>query len=183
MCLSIVTLLSAGGRVFANPWSTQPLIGVAAEYASNPDLIAPSPQSETHAALFVDLPMNYDLDSIHFAVTPRVRYSNTTGYSSITSNYYHLDSSAQFLNDLTSLTFTGSFYRDSSLLYAGGLANGIGERRDTSTADVNWQRLLTERVQFQLDVNTARTLYGQETALTELAWIIGTPAPRRPWHT
>jgi hypothetical protein len=166
--LSIVSLFSAGGRVFANPWSTQPLIGVAAEYASNPDLITSSPQSETHAALFVDLPTNYDLDGVHFAVTPRVRYSNTTGYSSITSNYYHLDSSARFLNDLGSLTFTGSFYRDSSLLYAGGLANGIGERRDTSTADINWQRVLSERVQFQLDANTARTLYGQSTALTDL---------------
>jgi hypothetical protein len=168
VCLSIVSLFSASGRVFANPWSMQPLIGVAAEYASNPELIASSPQSETHAALLVDLPLNYDLDSVHFAVTPRVRYSNTTGYSSITSNFYHLDSSAQFMNDLSSLTFTGSFYRDSSLLYAGGLSNGVGERRDTSTADINWQRILTERVQFQFDVNTARTLYGQNTALTGL---------------
>lgn len=168
VCLSIVSLFSASGRVFANPWSTQPLIGVAAEYASNPELIASAPQSETHAALLVDLPLNYDLDSVHFAVTPRVRYSNTTGYSSITSNFYHLDSSAQFMNDLGSLTFTGSFYRDSSLLYAGGLSNGVGERRDTSTADINWLRILTERVQFQFDVNTARTLYGQNTALTGL---------------
>ena len=168
MCLSIVSLLSAGGRVIANPWSTQPLIGVAAEYASNPELIASSPQSETHAALLVDLPVNYDLDSVHFAVTPRVRYSNTTGYSSITSNYYHLDSSAQFLNELSSLTFRGSFYRDSSLLYAGGLANGIGERRDTSTADINWQRVLTERVQIQLDANTTRTLFGQNAVSAEL---------------
>lgn len=168
VCLSIVSLFSASGRVSANPWSTQPLIGVAAEYASNPELIASSPQSETHAALLVDLPLNYDLDSVHFAVTPRVRYSNTTGYSSITSNFYHLDSSAQFMDDLSSLTFTGSFYRDSSLLYAGGLSNGVGERRDTSTADMNWQRLLTERVQLQFDMNTARTLYGQNTALSGL---------------
>ena len=168
MYLSIVSLFSASGRVSANPWSTQPLIGVAAEYASNPELVASSPQSETHAALLVDLPLNYDLDAVHFAVTPRVRYSNTTGYSSITSNFYHLDSSAQFMNDLSSLTFTGSFYRDSSLLYAGGLSNGVGERRDTSTADINWQRILTERVQFQFDVNTARTLYGQNTALADL---------------
>lgn len=168
MSLSCVSVLGASGKVFANPWSAQPLVGVAAEYASNPELIAASPQSETHAALFIDLPLNYDLDSVHFAVTPRVRYSNTTGYSSITSNYYHLDSSAQFVNELGSLTLTGSLYRDSSLLYAGGLANGVGERRDTSTADVNWQRLLTERVQVQFDVNTARTLYGQSTALPGL---------------
>lgn len=144
------------------------MIGVAAEYASNPVLSVSSPQSETHAALFVDLPLNYDLDNVHFALSPRVRYNNTTGYSSITSNYYHLNTSAQLVSDLSSLTFSGSFYRDSSLLYAGGLANGIGERRDTSTADINWQRLLTERVQVQLDANTARTLFGQNTVTAEL---------------
>ena len=168
VCLSTVSLFSASGRVSANPWSTQPLIGVAAEYASNPELIASSPQSETHAALLVDLPLNYDLDSVHFAVTPRARYSNTTGYSSITSNYYHLDASARYVSDLSSLTFSGSFYRDSSLLYAGGLSNGVGERRDMSTADINWQRVLTERVQIQLDANTARTLFGQNTATAAL---------------
>jgi hypothetical protein len=148
--------------------STQPLIGVAAEYASNPELFATNTRSETHAALLVDLPVNYDLDTVHFAVIPRVRYGGATGYSAITSNYYHLDASAQFTNELGSLTCTGALYRDSSLLYAGELANGIGVRRDTSTEDVNWQRSLTERAQLQLDLNSARTLYAQNTGSTNL---------------
>ena len=166
--LTTVSFLSTNDRVFAGPFSAQPLVGVAAEYASNPELVAPATQSETHAALFVDLPMNYDLDTVHFSVTPRVRYGGTTGYSSVTSNYYHLDASAQFTNEFGSLACTGSLYRDSSLLYAGELSNGAGVRRDTSSADVNWQRALSERLQFQFDANTSRTLYAQNTASTDL---------------
>lgn len=166
--MTTVSLFCTNGRVLAGPWSAQPLIGVAAEYASNPELVASGARSETHAALFVDLPVNYDLDKVHFSVIPRVRYGGVSGYSSVTSNYYHLDASAQFTNEFGSLTYTGTQYRDSSLLYAGELANGIGVRRDTSTDDVNWIRAISERLQFQFDANTARTLYAQNTTVTSL---------------
>jgi hypothetical protein len=166
--MTIVSLFCTYGKTFAGAWSTQPLIGAAAEYASNPELVAVNTRSETHAALFVDLPVNYDLDNVHFSLIPRARYGGASGYSSVTSNYYHLDASAQFTNEFGSLTYTGTQYRDSSLLYAGELANGIGVRRDTSTADVNWLRAISERLQFQLDANTARTLYAQNTAATSL---------------
>jgi hypothetical protein len=154
--------------VFAESWSTQPRIGVAAEYASNPELIASVARSETHAALFVDLPVNYDLDAVHFSVIPRVRYGGATGYSAVTSNYYHLDASAQLTDEFGSLTCTGAQYRDSSLFYAGELSNGIGVRRDTSVADLNWQRAISERLQFQFDASTTRTLYAQNTASASL---------------
>jgi hypothetical protein len=166
--LTTVSCVSTNSRALAGPWSTQPLIGVAAIYASNPELLASNPQSETHAALFVDLPVNYDLDTVHFAAIPRVRYGGATGYSAVTSNYYHLDASAQYKNELDSLTLTGALYRDSSLLYAGELANGVGVRRDTSAEDVNWQRSLTERVQVQLEANTSRTLFAQNTEFPSL---------------
>jgi hypothetical protein len=166
--MTTVSLTCIDGRASADPLSTQPLIGVAAEYASNPDLIASGARSESHAAVFVDLPVNYDLDKVHFSVIPRVRYGGASGYSSVTSNYYHLDASAQFNNDFGSLTCAGTLYRDSSLLYAGELANGVGVRRDTATVDLNWQRAVSERLQFQFDGNTARTLYAQNTALSSL---------------
>jgi hypothetical protein len=164
-----LSLGAASGRVFAGPWSTQPSIGLAAEYASNPQLQAPpADRSETNAAFIADLPMNYDLDSVHFMFAPRVRYSNHSGYSAVTSNYYHLDSSLQFADELGSLTFAGAFYRDSSLLYAAEVANGVGVRRDTSTQDANWLHAISERLQFQVDLNTARTSYGQSTGFTNL---------------
>jgi hypothetical protein len=166
--LSTVSCLSTNSKVFAGPWSAQPLIGVAAEYASNPELAASAGRPETHAALFVDLPVNYDLDALHFSVIPRVRYGGVSGYSSVTSNYYHLDASAQYTDEFGSLTCTGSEYRDSSLLYAGELSNGIGVRRDTSVADVNWLRAISERLQFQFDASTTRTLFAQSTASASL---------------
>jgi hypothetical protein len=147
-------------RAFADPWSTQPLIGIIGQYASNPALLA-EPKSETNAALVLNLPVNYDLESFHFVATPSVRYGNATGYSSVTSNYFHLDTKAQFTSDLSSTTFSGGLYRDSSLLYAGEIQNGVGVRRDTATADITWQRQLNELDLLQLDVNTIKTTFGQ----------------------
>jgi hypothetical protein len=162
-CLVAVSAFCNSGRVFAEPWSTQPLVGVIGQYASNPALAASSPESETNAALLVDAPVNYDSDTFHFVATPNIRYGNASGYSSVTSNYFHLDSSAQLNNELGSTSVTASVYRDSSLFYAGELVNGIGVRRDTSDFGVDWQRSLTERLKLQLDSNTYRTLYAQNT--------------------
>ncbi len=167
--LTAVSILCAAGRATAGPWSTQPAIGLIAEYASNPTLQAPpADRSQTSEAIIADLPVNYDLDWLHFLLAPHIRYSDRAGYSSVTSNYYHLDSSLQIADPLGSLTFTGAYYRDSSLLYAAEVANGIGVRRDTSSQDVNWLHALTERVQFQADLSTARTTYGQSTEFATL---------------
>jgi hypothetical protein len=163
-----VSLTCVSGRAFADPLSAQPLIGVAAEYSSNPLLLADHAESETTAALLVNAPVNYDLDKFHFAATPAIRYSDQGGYSSLTSDYYHFDASAQYMSDLGSATLTGSFYRDSSLLYAGELANDVGVRRDTSTVDFTALRYLSERMQLQADVNTSRTLYDENTAVSYL---------------
>jgi hypothetical protein len=171
LCVAIVSLTCASGRVVANPWSTQPLIGIVGQFATNPAL-APDGHSETDAALVLNLPVNYDVDSFHFVATPSVRYGDATGYSSVTSNYFHFDTSAQLANDLGSTTFTGSIYRDSSLLYAGEIENGVGVRRDMSSADINWQRSLTELDQLQLDMNTTRTLFAQSDVQSPLINLI-----------
>lgn len=166
--ITLVSVLCASGRVFADPLSAQPVIGLASEYSSNPLLLSNQGKSETTAALLVNGPVNYDLDEFHLAATPAIRYSDQAGYSSLTSDYYHLTTSAQYLTDLQSVTLTGAFYRDSSLLYAGELANDVGVRRDTGTVDLSVQRSLTERLQVQADLNTSRALYDQNTALTDL---------------
>ncbi len=174
-CLVAVSAICISGRVFAEPWSTTPLIGVVGQYASNPALAAGDAQAETNAALMLNAPVNYDADDFHFVATPNIRYSNASGYSSITSNYFHLDSSAQLVNELGSTSVTAALYRDSSLLYAGELTNGVGVRRDTSAFGINWLRALSERLQLQLAANTSRTLYaqsgaqGRESTQTDLA--------------
>lgn len=169
-----MSFICIGRRAIADPWSTQPLIGIIGQYASNPALLPQSAsnpaglapaKSETNGAFVLNLPVNYDLDSFHFSATPNVRYGNASGYSSITSNYFRLDTSAQFVYDLGSTTLSAARYRDSSLFYTGGgINNGVGVRRDTTLADVIWQRALTERTQLQLDVNTVKTTYAQSNA-------------------
>lgn len=163
-----MSLLCANGKVFADPWSTQPLLGLASVYASNPELVPSEGRSETRAALLVDLPVFYDHDALSLAVLPSVRYSGTQSFSSVTSDYYHLDVNAQYSTDLSKLVVDGTFHRDSSLLFAGGLSDGFGVRRDTTIIDANWTRNLTELVLFQIDGNTSRTLYSQSDIATSL---------------
>jgi hypothetical protein len=163
-----MSLICTTSRGFAGPWSAQPLIGVAAEYASNPALVTEGGTSEEHGALVLESPLYFDQDDLHLALIPRVRYGGNTGYSSLTSNYLHLDANAKYAAELDVLTFTGAAYQDSSLLYAGGLADGIGVRRDTKSGDLGWQHALTERLQFQVDVNDVTTRYGQSSASNNL---------------
>jgi hypothetical protein len=162
--LFAVSALSTSGRLLAEPWSTQPLIGVVGQYTSNPELLARNAQSETNGALVLNAPVNYDSDDFHFSVTPNIRYGNASGYSSITSDFFHLDSLARLDTERSSTSVSASLYRDSSLLYAGELSNGVGVRRDTSAIAVNWQDSLTERLLLQLGASTFRTLYAQTTA-------------------
>jgi hypothetical protein len=79
-----------------------------------------------------------------------------------------LDASAKFVNERDTMTLTAALYQDSSLLYAGEVANGVGVRRDTASVDLNWQHALTERVQFQLDANAVRTRYAQSALSNSL---------------
>jgi hypothetical protein len=147
----------------------QPLIGLVGQYTSNPELVAGNTRSESNAALLLDAPVNYDSDDFHFAVTPNIRYGNASGYSAITSNFFHLDSLARLDTERSSISVSAALYRDSSLLYAGELSDGVGVRRDTSTFGVNWQDMLTERLQLMLGANTSRALFGQTTAPTGLS--------------
>jgi hypothetical protein len=156
-----MVLACPGNRVLSSPWSAQPTVGVIGQYSSDPILLPGPGHEEANGAVTLNLPVNYDEDAFHFAATPTVRYGNASGYSSLTSNYFHLDSSAQLASELGSITLSGALYRDSSLLYAGELANGIGERRDTSSLDLKWARNFTERLQGQAEISTARTLFGQ----------------------
>jgi len=155
-------------------------------------LAAGAAQSETNAAVVLDAPVNYDSDAFHFTATPNIRYGDASGYSGVTSNFFHLDSSAQLNDELGSTSVTAAIYRDSSLLYAGELVNGVGVRRDSSAFGINWQHLLSERLQVQLAGNTSRALYAENDAATPppttaKSWarwsIIATPPSLRPWLT
>ena len=176
--LVVVTLSCASTKSPADPLSVQPLLGVVSEYSSNPVLVADGPRAETTAALLLESPVKLDLDSFHYSLVPRVRYGTQTGYSSLTSNYYHLDSTAQYADELNALTLNGALYRDSSLYYAGELSHGVGVRHDTTSVAADLQRSLTERLQLELSGATTRTLFAQSPglgALVDFRYTSGSP--------
>jgi hypothetical protein len=152
----------------AGPWSIEPRVGVAAEYVGNPQLRADHVQPEENIAATVDLPVSYDADSLGFLVRPSGRLADRKGYSSLASNYEHLDAAAHFGDELDALAVQGQLARDSSLFFVGGLVNGIGVPRDSANANADWTRSVTERQQVQLDASWTRVRYVEPLGLNAL---------------
>jgi hypothetical protein len=160
--------MSIANRSDAGVWGTQPVIGIAGDYASNPALLNLPDTAETHAALLLDAPTTYVGDAFKLSIMPSFRLSNAEGYSSLDSDYEHLTVGSEFDNERGMVTVTGVAARDSSL-YHDYLHNGsTGVRRDTTTADVNWDRQLSERYEVDTDVNATRVRYGESTGTATL---------------
>jgi hypothetical protein len=155
----IIAILPSHAR--AEPWSIEPRLGASTDFETNPGLRQFDPVSEAHIAALFDVPLRYDTDGIELALISGGRVSNSRGYSSLSSNYAHLDANALFSNELGSTSLSGGLLRDSSLYHAGELVNGIGVRRDTASTTGDWNRALTERSQIQLDLSWTRVTYDQ----------------------
>lgn len=143
-------------------WGTEPSVGFAGDYASNPALLSNiGDTAESHGAVLLDAPTTYNADAWKLLLDPNVRISNSQGYSTIDSDYEHLTARAEFDTERTTLAFTGFEGQDSSL-YHDYLSDGAeGVRRDTTTADLNWDHFVTERIELNVDTNAMRVLYGQ----------------------
>jgi hypothetical protein len=152
----------------AGPWNIEPRVGVSTDYSSNPQLRVVNPNAEEHIAAIVDLPLRYDTDGLEWLLRPSGRLSNSRGYSSLASNYEHVDAAAQILNERGSTTLQTGLARDTSLAYAGALVNGIGVRRDTASTGVDWTRFMSERTQIQLDASWVRVRYDEPANLNYL---------------
>jgi hypothetical protein len=152
----------------AGPWNIEPRVGVSTDYSSNPQLRVVDANGEEHIAAIIDLPLRYDADGLELLVRPSGRLSNSRGYSSVASNYEHVDAAAQFTDELGSATLQAGLARDSSLAYAGALVNGIGVRRDTASTGADWTHFMTERAQIQLDASWVRVRYDEPTNLNYL---------------
>ena len=152
----------------AGPWSIEPRLGIDAQYNHNPQLRIGHVQAEENIAATVDLPLRYDTDTVEFQLRPTGRLANRSGYSSLASNYEHLDAIAQVNRELDVITLRGQVARDSSLYYVGALVNGIGVPRDSVNANVDWAHTLTERQHVQLDASWTRVRYVEPTGFNAL---------------
>jgi len=152
----------------------EPSVGLSTEYSSNPYLESEAARSVTDEALVANAPIHYDLDAAHFSLTPSVRYADSSSYASLASNYFHLNGNATFSGDLSTLALTTAFGRDSSLFQSGLSSNGIGVRTDSSSAQLDWQRYLTQRTILTLDAGWNRVLYndnGLSTGLVDYRYV------------
>lgn len=166
--LLIMTGVWACGAVRASSLSTEPSIGVASEFSSNPYLLSAGGHDVGDIALLASAPTHFDADADHFSLTPGIRYSSSGSYASLSSNYFHLDGNATLTRDLDTLTLTSSIGRDSSLYQSGLKSNGIGVRSDSSLASIDWQRTLSERMTLNMDVSWNRVLFSQAADLNGL---------------
>jgi hypothetical protein len=144
----------------AGVWGSQPVLGISGDYSTNPGLLNLPGTAESHAALLLDGPTTYNSDAFKFSVLPSFRLSDTQGYSSLDSDYAHLNVSTEFDTARSALILSAGLARDSSLYHDYILDGAAGVRRDTGTAELNWDRHLTERLEFTTDINSSRVRYG-----------------------
>ena len=143
----------------AGVWGLEPQLGLSGDYSSNPALLNAAGTAESHAALLLDAPTTYVADAFKFSVLPRLRLSNARGYSSLDSDYERVDARTEFDTELSVWSASAGVARESSL-YRDYLTNGAaGVRRDTGSADLNWDRHLDERTEFTTDLNAQRVRY------------------------
>jgi hypothetical protein len=156
--------MTVASHASAGVWGTQPVLGFSGDYASNPALLDEPNTAETHAALLLDAPTRYVGDAFKLSILPSFRLSNAEGYSSLDSDYEHLTVGSEFDTERDMVTVTGAVARDSSLYHDYLLNGSTGVRRDTTSAEVNWDRQLSERFDFDTDVNWTRVRYGDVAA-------------------
>ncbi len=156
----------------AGVWGSDPVVGIVGDYATNPALLEMTPHTaEANGALLLDAPTDYIGDGVGFYVIPSFRLSSSQGYASLASDYEHLTLKGELDAERNTLTATAAIYQDSSL-YQDYLSNGsgylfngsTGVKRDTLMADLNWDRNLTERLEFNTDINSVQVKYGQAAA-------------------
>jgi hypothetical protein len=154
-------VLGASLPAKAGVWGAQPNIGVAADYNSNPALLDLPSTAEKHGAFTLDAPTSYVGDAFKFSVLPSFRLSSSQGYSSIDSDYEHLTTSAEFDAERDVLTGSAGVARDSSLYHDYLLNGATGVRRDSVNGDLNWDHKLSERLDWDTDLNWSRVRYDE----------------------
>jgi hypothetical protein len=168
----------------AGVWGMDPAIGVTGDYATNPGLLEASDTHEASGALLLDAPATYYADANKFSLLPSFRLGDTTGYSSVTSDYEHLSAKEEYDTERSTFTDTLGAARDSSV-YFNFLSNGAaGVRRDSALADLNFDRKMTEKLEFDADVNATRVRYGDAAGASTLVdYKYVSMSPAVTWNT
>jgi hypothetical protein len=158
-CVCLAAMIQSSAAT-AGVWSMDPVLGAVGDYSTNPALLNLPHTAQANGAALLDAPTTYNGDAFELFVLPSFRIGDSKGYSSLASDYEHLNVKAEWDNERGALSATAGVARDSSLYYDYLTNGGAGVRRDTALADLNWERQLTERMDFDTDVSTQRVRYG-----------------------
>jgi hypothetical protein len=158
VCLAAMIQSSAAS---AGVWGMDPVLGAVGDYSTNPGLFNLPHTAQANGAALIDAPTTYNGDAFEFFVLPSFRVGDSKGYSSLASDYEHLNVKAEWDNERGAFTATAGVARDSSLYHDYLTNGGAGVRRDGALADLNWDRLLTERMEFDADLSSQRVRYGE----------------------
>jgi hypothetical protein len=160
LCCCLAAMLHSSGAA-AGVWGVDPVLGLTGDYATNPALLPVEHTDETNGALLLDVPATFNGDAWKLSLVPSFRLGDARGYSSVLSDYEHFTVKGEWDTERSTLTSSLGVARDSSL-YADYLTNGTaGVRRDTATADVDWDRFLSERIEVNTDANSMRVRFGE----------------------
>jgi hypothetical protein len=180
--LLVAVMTLASPAVLAGVWGSQPVVGLSGDYSTNPGLIDLPNTAEAHAALLVDAPTSYVGNAWKFTILPSVRLSNAQGYSSLDSDYEHLNMSGELDGERNVFTATVGVARDSSLYHDYILNGSSGVERNSVLADVSWNRQLTERLLASADLSSTQVRYGAATGVGTLtAYRYSSLAPSLAW--
>src|ERR1700683_647863 len=103
-CLLLAAVMSLAEQSDAGVWITDPVLGLAADYSTNPGLLYVDHSAETHEALLIDAPTSYHADNVTLSILPSFRISNDSGYSSLASDYEHLSVGGEIDSERSTLS-------------------------------------------------------------------------------
>jgi len=186
--LALPCLLAAGmiqsRNVDAGVWGVDPVVGITGDYSSNPAFLDLPHAAGANGALLLDAPVTYTANDFKLFVDPSFRVGDASGYSSVTSNYEHLNVKGEFDTERSVFTAAAGAGRDSSLYYDYLFNGTVGVRRDSATADLNWDRQFTERIDVDTDVNATRVRYGTVAGVGTLVdYSYSSITPTLSWAT
>src|ERR1700687_1015835 len=122
LCLCVAAM-TRSSCIWAGVWGVDPALGIDADYSTNPALLDVPHTAETHGALLLDAPATYNGDAFKLSVMPSFRFSNSSGYSSVASDYEHVNVKGEFDTERSVLSVAAGVDRDSSL-YQNYLTDG-----------------------------------------------------------
>jgi hypothetical protein len=179
-----VTLACCAGQAQAGVWGMDPVLGFTADYATNPQLLTVPNTAQTNGAVLLDAPTSYTAENTKFSLLPSFRLADSKGYSSVTSDYAHLNARGEYDTERGVLTATVGAARDSSIFF-NYLSDGtVGVRRDSGLADLSFDRALTEKLEFTGDASETRVRYGEAAGvgtLTDYKYL--SVSPTLSWNT